>query len=195
MMAGDITFPNATIHVRANIAIHYATPPGVMDLLGQISDGVQQVLSRETDMAHTAAEIKQDLDDTKAVIAQLIGFIQSNDADKAALRKQIADLVAKSNADDATKAQMQADLDGLFDAAEDTENAARAGLPGVPPVGGTPLVPSYADRASFDGAVQAYQGPEAVTLDGSNVKAGTSPSLDYFSHSADGSVSTTGPTD
>jgi hypothetical protein len=65
----------------------------------------------------------------------------------------------------------------------------------VPPVGGTPLSPSYASRAEFDTGVAAYTGPEAVTLDGTEVKAGTSPAIDYFSHSADGSISTSGPTD
>jgi hypothetical protein len=56
-------------------------------------------------------------------------------------------------------------------------------------------VPSYVDVASFNAAVAAYTGPERVTLDGVDVKAGTDPSLDYFSHSADGSVSNSGPTD
>ncbi len=68
----------------------------------------------------------------------------------------------------------------------------------VTPDTGTPpasLQSSYADNASFMAAVGAYTGPEQVMLDGIEVKAGTAPALLYFSHSADGSVNTTGPTD
>lgn len=134
------------------------------------------------------AALTQNLDDMSGLADQLIEFIVAADGVQADLRAQIETLVASD-------AAVAAAVAAAFDKSEAVENKMRAGLPGVPPVGGDPLVQSYADRASFDAAVAAYSGPEAVTLDGIEVKAGTMPSLDYFSHSADGSVSTTGPTD
>lgn len=110
------------------------------------------------------------------------------DAERAGLKQQILDLLANN-------APLLAKANTLFDKSEAAENKLRAGLPGLPPVGGTPLLNSYPSAGAFDAAVAAYTGPESVTKDGIEVKAGTSPSLDYFSHSADGSVSTTGPTD
>lgn len=113
--------------------------------------------------------------------------------------------------------QAQAEIAAAVDATDAVENDARAGLPGVPPIDtptdpGTPpedpqpetptdpvvvgiLAQSYADRASFEAAVAAYTGAEAVTCDGIEVKAGTTPSADFFTHSADGSVTMVGPTD
>jgi hypothetical protein len=134
------------------------------------------------------AALSQNLDDMSALADQLIAFIVAADGVQADLRAQIEALVAGN-------ASVAAAVSAAFDKSEAVENKMRDGLPGVPPVGGEPLVQSYADRASFDAAVAAYTGPEAVTVDGIEVKSGTMPSLDYFSHSADGSVSTTGPTD
>lgn len=55
---------------------------------------------------------------------------------------------------------------------------------------------SYPDRVLFNETVAAYKGPEAVTIDCTpTIKGGSSPSIDYYTHSADGSISTTGPTD
>lgn len=194
-MGGYLVFPNATINVTIEAINIQGNPPELLDLLGELKGQLTEVLQDEGEQMHSIAEVRQDLADTKGVIALLIGFIQNNDAEKAALRQRITDLLAKSDADDAAKAALQTEIDAAFDEAEDVENTARAGLPGVPPVGGEPLLPSYADRSSFDSAVGAYTGPEQVTLDGNEVKAGSTPSLDYFSHSGDGSVSTTGPTD
>jgi hypothetical protein len=195
-MAGDVILNNATVtFASVTLNVTQSVPPELLDRLGQLDEKLSSVLKNEGIEMHSIQEIRQDLADTKGVISQLVGFIQQNDADKAALRQQIADLIAKSSADDAAKAALQTEIDAAFDEAEDVENTARAGLPGVPPVGGTPLVPSYADRASFDSAVAGYSGPEQVTVDGTEAKAGSTPSLDYFSHSADGSVSTTGPSD
>jgi len=128
------------------------------------------------------------LDDMSALADQLIAFIVAADGVQSALRAEIAALLA-GNASLATK------VDAAFAKSQAVEDKMRAALPGVPPVGGTPLLQSYASSAEFDTAVAAYTGPEAVTKDGIEVKTGTAPSLDYFSHSADGSVSTTGPTD
>ena len=163
--------------------------------LQRIEATTKLILHNQGIIMATIAQIKQDLADTKDIVHQLVGFIQNNDAEKATLRQQIADLVAKASLDQAAKDALQAEIDSAFDAAEDLENTARAGLPGVPPVGGTPLNQSYTDGASFDSAVAAYTGPEAVNKDGIEVKAGTSPALEYYSHSADGSVNTTSPTD
>lgn len=134
------------------------------------------------------AALSQDLDDMSGIADQYIAFVVANDGVQAGLRAQIDALVA---GDAATAAKVTA----AFDKAEATENKMRAGLPGVPPVGGTPLLNSYASGAEFDAAAAAYTGPEAVTKDGIEVKAGTAPALAYFSHSADGSVNTTGHSD
>jgi len=126
------------------------------------------------------------LDDMSALADQLIAFIVAGDAIQSALRDEIAALVAGD-------ASVAAAVDAAFAKSEALEDKMRAALPGVPPVGGTPLLQSYASSAEFDAAVAAYTGPEAVTKDGVEVKAGTAPSLDYFTNSADGSVSTTPP--
>lgn len=128
------------------------------------------------------------LDDMSGLADQLIGAIVAGDAIAVQLRADIEALVAGNGA-------LASKATAIFDKSEATENKMRAGVPGVPPVGGTPLLTGYASRAEFDAAVVAYTGPERVTVDGADVKTGTDPSLDYFSHSADGSVSTVGPTD
>lgn len=138
--------------------------------------------------AETIDALSQDLDDTNGILDKYIAFVVSQDAVQADLRAQIAALLAGD-------AVLAGKADAAFAKAEALENKARAGLPGTPPVGGTPLLNSYATAAEFDAAAAAYTGPEAVTKDGIEVKAGTSPALAYFSHSADGSVSTTGPSD
>lgn len=133
-------------------------------------------------------DLSQNLDDISALADQLIGLIIAKDAIAADLKAQVAALVA---GDAATAAKVQA----AFDKSVAAEDKLRAAVPGVPPVGGTPLLTSYASKAEFDTAWAAYTGPEGVTLDGASVKSGTSPTLDYFNHSADGSVSTSGPAD
>ena len=143
----------------------------------------------------TLAELHQNMLDVQGLAQQYLDLIIAKDAANAALQARIADLVAQVAAGTLAVTELQAGIDAAVADSQATEDALRAGLPGVPPVGGTPLNPSYADRASFDAAVAAYTGPEAVTVDGVEVKAGTAPSLDYFTHSADGSVSNTGPTD
>ena len=134
------------------------------------------------------AATDQNLDDMSALADQLIAFIVAADGIQADLRAQIAALLA-GDAATASKA------DALFQKSIAVEDKLRAGIPGVPPVGGTPLATSYPTRAAFDTAVAAYTGPEAVNVDGIEVKGGTAPAIEYFSHSADGSVSTSGPTD
>lgn len=138
-------------------------------------------MSREDDLV-------QNLDDISGLVDQVIGLIVAADANAARLE---AEIVALVTAGGITAAKVQA----AFDKSEAAENKLRAVVPGVPPVGGTPLLTSYADRAGFDAALAAYTGPEAVNVDGSEVKAGTAPALDYYTHSADGSVNTMGPTD
>lgn len=140
-------------------------------------------------------DLKQNMVDLRALAQQYLDLIIAKDAANAALQAEITRLISEANISAAEKAQLLSDIGAAVTDSQATEDLMRAGLPGVPPVGGTPLDVSYADRASFDAAVAAYTGPEAVTVDGVEVKAGTTPSLDYFSHSADGSVNTSGPTD
>ncbi len=130
----------------------------------------------------------QNMDDISGLNDQLIALVVASDGIQADLRAQIAALLAGD-------AAVASKVDALFAKSETEENKLRAAIPGVPPVGGTPLTASYATRAEFDAAVAAYTGPEAVNVDGIEVKSGTSPAIEYFSHSADGSVSTSGPTD
>lgn len=139
--------------------------------------------------------LTQNLSDMEDLVDKIVAVIVAGDALAKDLRAQIAALVAASNASAAEKAALTSKIDAAFTKSETVENKLRAIVPVVPPVGGSPLSPSYADRASFDTAVAAYSGPEGVTLDGANVKTGSSPTIDYFSHSADGSISLSGPTD
>jgi len=147
----------------------------------------------------TVAELLQNMQDLRDIAQQYLDLIIAKDAANAALQQQIADLVAAANISAAEKAALQAGIDSAVADSQATEDAMRAGLPGVPPTGGTPLNLSYPSKGEFDVAVAAYTGPERVTFTDStgtvDSKAGTDPSLDYFLHSADGSVSTTGPTD
>jgi len=161
----------------------------------EIALAQQAILNQGAALMSGIEALKQNLVDIRDLAQQYLALIISKDAAAAALQQKINALVDASNLAAAEKTQLLADIDSAVTASQTTEDALRAGLPGVPPVGGTPLTPSYADRASFDAAVAAYTGPEGVTLDGSQVKAGTTPSLDYFSHSADGSINTSGPKD
>jgi hypothetical protein len=132
------------------------------------------------------------LDDISGLADKYLEFIIAKDALIAEKDQKILDLVAAANISAAEKTALTAKIQTAFDASETTENKLRAGLPGVPPVGGTPLNQSYPTVAEFNTAAAAYTGPEGVTLDGNSVKSGT-PLLDYFTR-ADGSVDTVGPT-
>jgi hypothetical protein len=135
-------------------------------------------------------------DDTAAYIA---GF----DSRIAAKDQQILDLVNAANISGAEKTALTGRIQTLVDRSQALEDKERAGIPGLPPVGGTPLSPSYPTRAEFDTAVAAYTGAEGVDLDDpagtvTEVHAATDtsvPRVTYYTHSADGSVSTSGPTD
>jgi hypothetical protein len=126
----------------------------------------------------------------------LIDYIVAFDARIAAKDTQIADLITASNLSAADKAALLAKITALTARTTALENKERNALPAVPPVGGTPLALSYADKAAFDAAVAAYTGTEQVTLDGVEVRAATvataTPSA-YFTQ-ADGSISTTATT-
>jgi hypothetical protein len=164
------------------------------DRFDHIDSALTILLQQVTGMAHTIQEVSQNLDDTKELVGQILELIHSHDAENEALKQQIVDLVAAANMAQAEKDALQLDIEAAWQKSEDTENAARAGIPGVPPVGGEPLGVTFADLSAFNSAVAAYTGPEAVTLDGTEMKSGTMPSLDYFSHSEDGHVDISGPT-
>ena len=143
---------------------------------------------QQADPSQVLDDLNQNLDDMAGLVDKYVQAFIDADAIQAALRAEIASMVAGN-------AALASKIDAAFAKSVATEDKMRAGIPGLPPVGGTPLLQTYATRAEFDTAVAAYTGPEGVTLDGTGVKAGTSPTLDYFSHSSDGSVSTVGPTD
>ena len=139
--------------------------------------------------------LTKNLADMDDLITQLFGVITADDARVAALQQRVADLIAQANIDAGAKATLAASAKAAFDKSTAEANRLREKVPGVPPVGGVPLLTSYASEAEFDSAVAAYKGPERVTKNGTDVKAGTDPSLDYYTHSLTGSVNTTGPTD
>jgi hypothetical protein len=161
-------------------------------LAGIAAAGARQVTPCQLQQAgptpNKIDELAQNLVDMSGVADQMIELITQSDAEKQRLRDEIAALVAADTA-------LAAKVDAAFDASDALENKMRASVPGVPPVGGDPLLQSYNDKAAFDAAVAAYTGPERVTLDGADVKAGTDPALDYFTHSDDaGKITTVGPT-
>jgi hypothetical protein len=158
------------------------------EILAAIHNAKETIMSAIDDLS-------QNLDDITALVDQILGVIQAGDTLAAELRTQIAALVDAANLSAAEKAALAAKIDAAFAKSVAAEDKLRAAVPQVPPVGGEPLLTTYASNADFTAAVAAYSGPEGVTLDGASVKTGTSPTLDYFSHSADGSVSTSGPTD
>jgi len=153
------------------------------------------VLTNQGVIMATGAQVLQNLIDIKALVQQLFDAFVARDALNEQLKADLAAAVQRADMSDAAKAALQEEMNAVFQGSEDLENDVRSKVPGLPPVGGTPLVQSYADAAAFDAAVAAYTGPEAVTKDGIEVKAGTAPSLDYFTHSADGHIDTSGPTD
>lgn len=159
---------------------------------------LNQIITLQGLIMASVQQIRTDLADTKALVVQLIGIVVGNDVIVAELKQKIADLVAAAGIAQTEKDALQVEIDAAFAEAEDLENTARAGVPGVPPTGGTPLLPSYADRAAFDTAVADYKGPEQVMLDGTEVKAASDGSTDvltYYTHSATGAVDTSPPTD
>lgn len=185
-------------------------------------------------MAKDIAALNQNIEDMRSLFVDYQTALATAETQKAQLVQDVlaanqtaADAIAQMNLAKAAKDQIQALLDqatadiaAAVDKTDDVENAARSGLPGVPPIEtptdpGTPpadadpttptepavvgiLAPSYASRADFDAAVATYAGAEAVTIDGSEVHAATdaaaTPAI-YFSHSATGEINTSGPTD
>ncbi len=168
----------------------------ILARLSRIESGIQGLTQQgELIMSSVSQQLKQNMQDLRDLAQKYLDLIIAKDAAAAELAKKNEDLVNALNLSAAEKQQLLDDMAQAVTDSQATEDALRAGLPGVPPVGGEPLALSYADRASFDAAVAAYTGPEAVTVDGTEIKAGSTPSVDYFSHSADGSVNTTGPAD
>lgn len=158
------------------------------------SDTVTVFTKMELLMA-TIQDLQQNMQDLRDLSQLYLDLIIAKDATAAALNAQIADLIAAANISATEKAALQAGIDAAVADSQATEDALRAGLPGVPPVGGSPLATEYADLASFNTATSSYGGPEGVTLDGVVVKAGTTPELNYFTHAdLGGVINTSGPT-
>lgn len=143
----------------------------------------------------TVEALKQNILDIKGLVSQLLELISKRDETNAQLKQQLTDALNKANIADEERNSLQRSFDEAFVAIEDAENELRAKVPGVPPVGGTGLAQSYDSRSAFDAAWSAYGGPETITLDGQEVKAGSPPPINYFSHSATSSVDTFGPAD
>jgi hypothetical protein len=138
-------------------------------------------------------DLSTNLADLQALVDQILTVNTDSDAEKVRLRAQVADFIATAAIDAAAKAALQEKIAAAWAASEKVENDLRAKVPGMPPVGGTPLLTTYADKAAFDAAVAAYTGPEAVTLDGAEVKTGTAPALAYYLDAAAGGVSNVPP--
>jgi chromosome segregation ATPase len=182
----------ATVHVHLHDA-------DTKQQLNRIEQSVQALGNFLNDLKGyimaSGQDLSQNLKDITGLAHQLIDYVVSRDSEMNKLKQDLKDAVDRANLSDQQKADLQASMDTAFQDSETTENDLRASIAGLPPVGGTPLLLTYADRSSFDAAVAAYTGPEGITVDGAEVKAGTTPSLDYFTHSADGHVDTVGPTD
>lgn len=156
---------------------------------------INQGVNLMSEITELKAALLQNMADLRELAQKYLDYIIAKDGIIAEKDQKIADLMDEVASGGMTIQEAKTAMMEAIGESQAAEDAMRAGLPGVPPVGGTPLDPSYVDQASFDAAVADYAGPEAVTLDGAEVKAGTSPSLDYFTHSADGSINTSGPTD
>lgn len=181
---------------RLDVYLHnVATDAALAQRFSAVDAALRSIHAKEDLIMGKLDDLLVNLGDINTLAAQLLDLIKQGDAEKSALKQQVADLIAAANIAQAEKDALNAQIDAAWNASEATENAMRAAVPGAPPVGTPPLSPTYADRASFDAAVAAYAGPEAVTVDGTTVKSGSTPSIDYYSHSATGEVNTSGPTD
>jgi len=167
----------------------------IIKALNAITKQGDRIMATLQEALEQVKAARVNIGDMHDLFSKFLDFLTEKDRLNAELQKQVAKLIADANIDAAAKAELSAAAAELFAASEAEENTMREALPGVPPVGGTPLATLYANYAEFSAAVAAYTGPEGVTLDGQNAKPGTAPTLDYFTHSADGSISTTGPTD
>jgi len=149
-----------------------------------------------TNMDANLTRITEKLEEIKAETGQ---YIADRDARDAALQAiidakdaAIAGLMAELAAGAITIQEFQAQAAG---AALQADAAADLLPPVRPPNVPVTLAAAYVSADALIAAAAAYPGP--ATLDGATLTTvgGTSPQLDFFSHSADGSVSTTGPTD
>jgi len=115
------------------------------------------------------------------LLKKIISPADMQKVDDALAELQAAAATSKKSAQDSADAAAKA-VASSADAADNTDEAAS-------------LATTFPDKASFDAAVTGYDGGFAVTLDGTQVLAGDAPALDYFTHSADGHIDMTGPTD
>lgn len=143
-----------------------------------LSQATAEVAAAVVSLSEAVNTIPPAIDKMEARITALLKQVISP-----AQLQQVKDAVAAlrttatAAADAAAKAAAAA-----ADAADETDEA-------------TVLATSFPDRAAFDAGVAAYTGVAGVNLDGNTVKGGETPFLEYFTHSADGHIDTTGPTD
>lgn len=162
------------------------------DKLDRILANQALILSGQQTLYHQGVKLMTDFDDLSAVVGEVKAAVSKIPPAIDKFEARITELLKKI----ITPAQMQqvkdavAELRGVVstadaavaDAADETDEA-------------TVLATSFPDRAAFDAAVAAYTGVAGVNLDGATVKGGEVPFLEYFTHSADGHIDTTGPTD
>jgi methyl-accepting chemotaxis protein len=166
----------------ATVSIVVTPDQAMRDQMNRIEDLLQRLppnlVERIDAMTAAAQNLQKELGENRTLIGQLVGKIQE-------LGQKVGELsqTIKDNAGDSTElVDAAADLDSI----QTDTNTFLAGL--------ADPAATFADSAAFNTAVSAYTGAKGITLDATSVKPGT-PVLDYFTHSADGHIDMTGPTD
>lgn len=125
------------------------------------------------------ANLQQVLDDLDTIQTEFDALTAKRDKIDDDLKAEIAKLLAGNPA-------IQAQVDAAFAKAEALKEVLTMN---------TTLPSSFVDKADFVKQVDAYNGVEKVMLDGNVYAGGTDPALNYYTHSADGHIDTTGPSD
>lgn len=156
-----------------------------LGLLGRV---IIETYVKVASMADETEGLRQNIKDMGEQFDLLLKYVVEGDPEKQQLRRDLAAAVERANMSEADKAQLKSDIEARFQESEAVENKMRDAIRGLPPIGGTPLLSTYPDRAQFDAAVAGYTGSERVTLDGADVKPGSDPAIDYFTHNDQGGV-------
>lgn len=133
--------------------------------LGHARHSIAGLLQRTNAMAATMQQVLDDLDEIKTGFDD---YVAKRDKIDDGLRDEISKLVAANPA-------LQAQVDSAFQKAE----AQKALLTMT-----TTLPTSFVNKADFVKQVDLYKGPEQINLDGSLYVGGTTPALEFYTHSA-----------
>lgn len=172
-----IVSPGAKLKVRVCVRPDQA----MRDQMNRIESTLTTLVQGVAQVSQAAQDATREVAETKALVQQLIQKVVDLNNTTATLAETIRAnagdndaLVSAASQLDTLQSDTQAFLGGLVE----------------------PAV-SYPDRASFDAAATKYQGPKGITLDDVEVKAPAAGAgtLAYFSHSSDGHIDMTGPTD